>query len=116
MRPKENLVKLCVSMFFLGNIDKMLPKSRFSKAIFGHSAGRLTRTGPIANSSDLNSLKKDPVKQGQNGHFQGFSDFKVILTFQHANLKTSKSFGHDFARLTRAPGFGAGLSPSAFWP
>ena len=31
--------ELCVLLFFLEKIDKMLPKSRFSKPIFGHSAG-----------------------------------------------------------------------------
>ena len=29
----------CVLLFFLGKTDKMIPKSRFSKPIFGHSAG-----------------------------------------------------------------------------
>ena len=33
--------------FFLGKINKMLPKPRFSKPIFGHSAGcQLNWTGP----------------------------------------------------------------------
>ena len=31
--------ELSVLLFFLGKTDKMLPKSRFSKPIFGHSAG-----------------------------------------------------------------------------
>ena len=31
--------ELCVLLFFLGKTDKMLPKSRFSKPIFGHSVG-----------------------------------------------------------------------------
>ena len=31
--------ELCVLLCFLGKTDKMLPKSRFSKLIFGHSAG-----------------------------------------------------------------------------
>ena len=31
--------ELCVLLFFLGKTDNMLPKSRFSKPIFGHSAG-----------------------------------------------------------------------------
>ena len=31
--------ELCVLIFFLGKTDKMLPKSRFSKPIFGHPAG-----------------------------------------------------------------------------
>ena len=38
-----------VLLFFLGKIDRMFPKFRFSKRIFGDSAG----TGPIANSSEL---------------------------------------------------------------
>ena len=37
----------------------MLPKPRFSKRIFGHSAGHLNWTGPIANGSDFrgNAMK-----------------------------------------------------------
>ena len=31
--------ELCVLYFFLGKTDKMLPKSRFSKPIFGHPTG-----------------------------------------------------------------------------
>ena len=31
--------ELCVLLFLLGKSDKMLPKSRLSKPIFGHSAG-----------------------------------------------------------------------------
>ena len=31
--------ELCVLLSFLGKIDKMLPKSRFSKPIFSHFAG-----------------------------------------------------------------------------
>ena len=31
--------ELCVLLFFLGKIDKMFPKSRFSRRIFGNSAG-----------------------------------------------------------------------------
>ena len=47
--------ELCVLLFFLGKTDKMLPKSRFSKRIFGHSAGHLNWTGPIANGSESSS-------------------------------------------------------------
>ena len=37
---RRNFSELCVLLFFfLGKTDKMLPKSRFSKPIFGHSAG-----------------------------------------------------------------------------
>ena len=46
-------------IFFLGNIDKMLPKPRFSKLIFGHSAGsQLNWTGPIANNSLRRALPR----------------------------------------------------------
>ena len=38
-RTEENLVNSVFSCFFLGKTDKMLPKSRFSKPIFGRSAG-----------------------------------------------------------------------------
>ena len=40
--PGSELIKfseLCVLLFFLGKTDRMLPKSRFSKPLFGHSAG-----------------------------------------------------------------------------
>ena len=36
---KRKFSELCVLLFFLGKIDKMVPKSRFSKRIFGESAG-----------------------------------------------------------------------------
>ena len=39
VRTEENLVNSVLCCFFLGKTDKMLPKSRFSKLIFGHSAG-----------------------------------------------------------------------------
>ena len=44
----RKLSELCAfAVFFRGKTDKMLPKSRFSKPIFGHSAGQLNWTGPI---------------------------------------------------------------------
>ena len=51
-RMKENLVNSNFAVF-PEKINKMLPKPRFSKLIFGHSAGSTKWTGPIANSSDL---------------------------------------------------------------
>ena len=38
--------ELCVLLFLLGKTDRMLRKSRFSKPIFGHSAGSTTLDRP----------------------------------------------------------------------
>ena len=63
--PGSGLKKIEVNSvfccFLLGTTDRMLPTSWFSKPIFGHSAGCLNRTGPIANGSDFCFLLKTMI-------------------------------------------------------
>ena len=54
--------ELCVLLFFLGKIDKILPKPRFSKHIFGHSAGSTKLDRPYCKQFRYKCFRRTQIR------------------------------------------------------